>query len=172
MTSGPDRPLKLAVLGAGGVGKTTLITRLTTGRFLQRKMTVGFDVESWVVRSEGVPVLKVSMFDLGGQPQFRFFQTDLLTGARAAMLVFDCTSFATLLSLSEWLDMVTFVPDDNKLIVGNKAEKPERVPDDVIAEICGEYGVKYVLVSALTGWNIELVEAWLCSLCRRLCENS
>lgn len=166
-----QKPVKLAVVGAGAVGKSTLIARLATGSFVDKKMTTGFDIESWTLSADGCCQLKVSLFDFGGQPQFRFFQSDLVTGARGALLVFDCSSFPTLLQINEWLDMVACIPRSCKLLVGNKAEKTERIPDDVISETCAAYGLDFILVSAMTGENFDSLEEWLRSLCMTLSKN-
>ena len=88
---------KLAVVGAGGVGKSTLIARLVTGEFLDKTMTVGFDVESWTVQEDDTGCIKVALFDFGGQKQFRFFQGSLIIGSKVALVVFDCCSYRSLM---------------------------------------------------------------------------
>lgn len=58
--------VKLAVLGAGAVGKSTLIARLVSGDFIETSMTVGFDVDTWKVAVNATHELQVCMFDFGG----------------------------------------------------------------------------------------------------------
>ena len=106
--------VKLAVVGDGGAGKSTLISRLVTGEFLDKSMTVGFDVESWTVSTDESQAMKVALFDFGGQKQFRFFQGSLILGAKAALIVFDCCSFNSLFKIREWTDLIAAIPNDRK----------------------------------------------------------
>ena len=153
-----QRLVKLAVVGAGAVGKSTLIARLATGTFINKEMTVGFDIESWTITTEDDHAIKVAMFDFGGQQQFRFFQGSLMTGAKAALLVFDCCSYPSLMQIEEWLPLLEPIPDEKKLLVGNKLDQLGRVPEDLICESCEAFGFDYILVSAMTGQNFDKLE--------------
>lgn len=148
--------VKLAVIGSGGVGKTTLISRLATGSFIETEMTVGFDVQSWTITADddSCPV-KASMFDFGGQEQFRFFQGALLVGAKAALLVFDCSSYRTLLEIDEWIGLVEAVPKEMMLLVGNKTDTGCEIPEDEIMEFAEKLGIDWILLSSKTGDNFQ-----------------
>jgi Rab family protein len=147
--------MKLAVVGAGGVGKSTLISRIVTGAFLDKSMTVGFDVESWTLSTNGEGAIKVCLFDFGGQKQFRFFQGSLMMGAKAALVVFDCTSFKSLLQIGEWMDLIAAIPKEKVLLVGNKTDMGQSIPCEEIQETAEEYGIDVMLVSSKTGENFD-----------------
>ncbi|MHA2179604.1 MAG: Rab family GTPase [Candidatus Thorarchaeota archaeon] len=155
------RIIKMAVVGSGGSGKTTLASRLATGIFVDKKMTIGFDVESWTVVPDGSGAIKVSCFDFGGQRQFRFFQGSLMTGAHAALIIVDCTSFHSLLEIDEWLPMIQHMPDWRKILVGTKIDLQCTVSEDDILEEAEKLGVHSVRVSSKTGENIEKLESLL-----------
>jgi small GTP-binding protein len=148
--------VKLAIVGDGGVGKSTLISRLATGEFIDKNMTIGFDVESWTISTNGdSEAIKVACFDFGGQKQFRFFQGSLILGAKAALIVFDCNSYMSLMKIREWMDLLAGVPDDRKLLVGTKMDIGSSIPSEDIQEIADEYGIEYVRISSKTGENFD-----------------
>jgi small GTP-binding protein len=148
--------VKLAVVGDGGVGKSTLISRLATGEFIDKNMTIGFDVESWTITTNGdAEAIKVACFDFGGQKQFRFFQGSLVLGAKAALIVFDCNSFMSLMKIHEWMDLLASVPQEKKLLVGTKLDMGTPIPCEDIQEIADEYGLEFILLSSKTGENFD-----------------
>lgn len=157
--------VKLAVVGDGGVGKSTLISRLATGTFVDKTMTIGFDVESWTVTTNGDGALKVCMFDFGGQQQFRFFQGSLMMGAKAALVVFDCTSFRSLLQIDEWLEMISAVPNDKKILVGTKIDVADEIDEEGIREFAQEHDMEFILVSSKTGDNFDTLLEKLREIC-------
>ncbi len=152
------RLYKLAVVGNGGVGKSTLIARLITSQYLDKTMTVGFDVDTWSVVPDDSTVIKIACFDFGGQEQFRFFQGSLITGAKAALVVFDCTVISSLLRIDDWLNLISFIPPERKLLVGNKLDVARSIDIDGIRMAAEDYGMDFILVSCKTGENFEELE--------------
>lgn len=153
----PRKVKKLAVVGAGGVGKSTLISRIVTGAFLDKSMTIGFDVESWTLSTNGESAIKVCLFDFGGQKHFRFFQGSLIMGAKAALVVFDCNSFRSLMQIGEWMDLISTIPKEKVLLVGNKTDVGQSISCEEIQEAADEFGIEYMLVSSKTGQNFDVL---------------
>jgi small GTP-binding protein len=147
----------LAVLGEGGSGKSTLIARLVTGEFLDKSMTVGFDVETWTVQESDAGCIKLVMFDFGGQKQFRFFQGSLIMGAKAALLVFDCCSYHSMIRIHDWLGMLEAIPDEHKILVGTKIDVGGSISDEEISSFAKELNLAYVTVSSKTGQNFDVL---------------
>ncbi len=158
--------MKLAVVGAGGAGKSTLISRLATGNFIGTHMTVGFDVDSWTIDAGYANSIKVSMFDFGGQEHFRFFQGALALGAKAALIVFDCSSFRSLMQINEWMGMIDNVPPERRLLVGTKSDVEGSIPEESVRELAQELGVNYILVSSKTGANFSDLQSKLEEMAR------
>ena len=156
LTVSTQKIVKLAVVGDGGVGKSTLIARLATGEFIDKNMTVGFDVESWTISTNSdSESIKIACFDFGGQKQFRFFQGSLIIGAKAALIVFDCSSYMSLMKIREWMDLLIGVPDDRKILVGTKMDMGSGIPFEEIQEIANEFGIDYIRISSKTGENFD-----------------
>lgn len=98
------------MLGDGGVGKTTFIERIVTGKFnSSTKMTIGvdFQVLHRVLKSddEDPMNLTISVWDLGGESQFRFILPSYITGANGGLLMYDASRYVTSTHLSEWVEL-------------------------------------------------------------------
>ncbi len=151
--------IKISVVGAGGVGKSCLVTRLMSNEFRETSMTVGVNIETWDLDDSSKDrSYRLVAADLGGQPQFRFFQNSLMNGSSIALLVFDMTRYDSLLELEEWCRMTSEIPAERRLIVGNKADLEDTIPVSEIEAITKSLGLKWVAVSARTGFNIDKLQ--------------
>lgn len=115
------RKMKLAVLGEGGVGKTTLVKTFKDGAFSPSTMTIAVEYHTKKTAIGGHPVL-LQIWDLGGQDQFKNMGlfSRYLEGTEGAVLCFDLTDLDTLDILPEWIAML---PKNTSLIlVGLKAD--------------------------------------------------
>ena len=159
---------KVVMVGAGGSGKSTIASRLITGEFIDRSFTVGIDIESWQFQNDGNgTIVQTSVFDLGGQEQFRFFQEGLVKGANVLLLVFDVNRLRSLADLDEWMSIIQCIPKDQWLLVGNKTDEGNSIPIEEIDRKAQELGVEYLLISAKTGVNFnqlkDHLQACLCN---------
>src|SRR6185503_19840341 len=75
----PLNEFKLILVGRGGVGKTTLVHRLTTGKYKEFKRTPGINITKWPVKIDNDQV-QAHIWDFGGQEimhgTHRFFMTE------------------------------------------------------------------------------------------------
>ncbi len=121
--------VKLCILGDGGVGKTTLIDRLATGRFNPTtKMTIGIDfslIHHMVLTetNEQIP-LDITCCDLGGQDRFRFMLASYMGGADGALVLYDVNRFESSMSLPSWVKMFreSAKPDAPLYLIGSKSD--------------------------------------------------
>ena len=149
---------KVLTAGDGGVGKTTLLTRLTEGRFLAKgKMTIGVDFFLKELEVDG-SAFTFQMWDFGGQERFRTLIPAYTAGAKGALLMFDLTRPSSIKGVREWIELCRGGdPDIPILLVGTKLDLEEEVVvDDEIAQmivdafdLCG-----YIKVSSKTGENV------------------
>ena len=155
---------KTIIIGAGAVGKTSLLHRVVENSFNFRyKLTIGADFLSKVI--EGFPnpdtTCKLQIWDIGGQERYKFLRSSFFDGANGALVVFDISRWHTFEELSEWLsDLQEFAGETVPFILlGNKS--------DLIKDVYGDYdkeGVEkfaksvnsyFIETSAKTGDNVE-----------------
>ena len=129
---------KILVAGQGGVGKTTLLNRAVTGKFVQNTaMTIGveFHLLSLTVGNQGADDAintTLQLWDFGGQERFRFMLDSYVAGARGALLLYDLTRLRTLDSLDEWVKIVR--KHDKNLPILFVGTKLDRVEDITVAD--------------------------------------
>jgi len=106
---------KVIVAGAGGVGKTAMITRYCTGKFEEGyKMTIGagFHTKSEILDTQ--EAVKMQLWDFAGEKRFRELLPDYCKGASGAFICFDITDYDTFREIPEWLKIIRqkagFVP--------------------------------------------------------------
>ncbi len=149
------------MLGAFGVGKTSLVSRFVTSVFSDKYLTtVGVKVDKKVVPVEGDDVT-LMLWDIYGQDEFQTVRTSYLRGASGYLLVADGTRMQTLAvarSLHETAAAaVGHVPF---VLVLNKADLEAEWEVDARALIrIAEDGWPIIRTSAKTGVGVE--EAFL-----------
>ncbi|UCD00409.1 MAG: GTP-binding protein [Promethearchaeota archaeon] len=119
---------KICLIGSGGVGKTCIARRLCFNTFdLNTKLTVGIDFFTYsipiTIKGEEASI-KLSIWDFGGQEQFKTLFKYYISGAHGIFLVFDLLSMESLIKLNWWYDkLVDFgVQDRPKILVGTKLD--------------------------------------------------
>lgn len=118
--------IKVLVIGEGGVGKTTLIHRLVTGKYSDQPMTIGMGFATKVMKTNGGQEVKLQLWDIGGQSRFRLFVPSAKGGAKGVVLVFDLSRPSTFVRLDDWVRLVrTDLPAERHIpiiLVGAKCD--------------------------------------------------
>jgi len=156
--------LKIAVLGLGSVGKTT-ISKSFSGEMSNPNdisMTKGVDITvKRIVHSDRTVTLQI--WDFAGQKQFRFMIDVFLRGVKGIIYVYDVTDIETLIYLNEFVDLTRNYLNNHyyqkipEILVGNKLdlEKIEVAIEDV-HEFMKTYEInKHFLVSGLYSHNVS-----------------
>ena len=87
---------KVCMLGAAGVGKTSLVRRFVEGMFSERyHSTIGVKVDRKVV-AVGVHEIAMALWDIEGETNIRSVRPRYVRGAAGYLLVADGTDPATL----------------------------------------------------------------------------
>ena len=156
--------MKVVIIGEAGVGKTSLIRRLSENKFdTSYLMTIGMDpiaVKFPITKSDGTTrEYEVVFWDIAGQDQFKVIRDIFYRGAEAAVAVFDLTRKDTLSRLNGWIkEFNTIVGEKPLLILGNKEDMEDYISISK-AEINGflvqNHVKKYFSVSAKTGNKVR-----------------
>jgi len=113
---------KIVVVGDGGIGKSTMIQRLITGKYIEQKITIGTDLASWSLGMADMSI-KLQIWDFAGEKRFRFFLPSYSRGAEGCLLCYDITRYTSFQNLQEWYDIVKNNTSDPRFVlVGGKVD--------------------------------------------------
>jgi small GTP-binding protein len=163
-SSGGKPPLyKIVMLGDSGVGKTSLVARLTNpDRPLNHDIsaTLGIEFDTQMLDTPQGKV-KAQIWDTAGQERFaRVLLPTYFRKAKGVILVFDITNAKSFESLNErWMAQLNdhaSADELAKLLVGNKSdlESSREVTREKVEQFCQEYGMEFLETSAKSGENV------------------
>lgn len=163
-TSSKPPLYKIVMLGDSGVGKTSLVARLTNPeRPLNHDIsaTMGIEFDTQMLTTASGDKVKAQIWDTAGQERFaRVLLPTYFRKAKGVILVYDITNAKSFESLSErWMAQLNdhaSSDDLAKLLVGNKSdlEASREVTKDKAELFCQEYGMELLETSAKSGDNV------------------
>ena len=139
---GPLYVFKICLIGDGGVGKTCIARRLCCDTFdTNTQLTIGIDFYTYdipiIVRGNKNKV-RLSIWDFGGQEQFKKLFKYYINGANGIFLVFDLLKMETLIKLDWWYDnLIEYnLHDRPKVLIGTKLDlvKKKQKVDELTVE--------------------------------------
>lgn len=168
---------KVCVFGDGGVGKSTLIRRFSTGIFAEDlKMTIGADFSVKNIDLDGRTVT-LRIWDFAGEDRFRVLLPAFAKGADGGIFMYDTTRFSSLGQIKDWLSIFEYFGSENKgkipiIMVGGKVDLEDK--RSVTPEEAMELSNTYELIgnfecSSKTGDNVEQIFEFIA---KRMAENS
>jgi Ras-related protein Rab-5C len=117
--------IKIAILGDGNVGKTSLVNRFLKDTFPKKYIpTIGSIILKKDYKLKDV-VIKVNIWDLGGQRSFNPLNPSFYTNVDAAYLVFDLTKPEETLNDVKTVylkNLEKFAKDCQVILAGNKLD--------------------------------------------------
>jgi small GTP-binding protein len=155
-----DLSLKVVVIGDSGVGKTCLSLRYLTGEFSsQTRPTIAAGFCNGHMKL-GKTTIDLLIWDTAGQEAYRGLTSQYYRDATIALIVFDLSTPASLVSVTDWN---TRLLDANQsrvvvVLVGNKADLPTRqVSREQGEAAAAEIKALYRETSAVTGKGVTEV---------------
>ena len=150
---------KVVLLGATMVGKTSLVTRFTSGEFDPSiKATVGACYASKVVQVDNETV-KLQIWDTAGQEKFRTLVPMYFRGAKVAILVFAVNDVDSQKDVTFWANSVKqgTAQMPTLFVVGNKIDLTDSrtVSTESGKETALEVGAEYIEASAKDNTNLD-----------------
>lgn len=118
-----NKPLKIVILGEGGVEKATISKTFTTNSsFTLTKQTIAVEFHSKMLLDQDTVQNRLQIWDLGGQEHFKGMGVfkEFYRGSDAAILCFDLTDLSSLFSLASWMSFLE--PGIPKFLIGTKSD--------------------------------------------------
>ncbi|MHA1672402.1 MAG: Rab family GTPase [Promethearchaeota archaeon] len=119
-----SKMFKIALLGEGGVGKSTLLAAKCNQTFnASSKMTIGIDFACVPIEDDPDQPSALLAFDLGGQERFQFIHDSYISGIKVAIIIYDLTRFKSFDNIDKWNDLIMEEnPNIPILLVGAKKD--------------------------------------------------
>ncbi len=157
---------KICLLGQGGVGKTCIARRLCFDTFdANTRLTIGIDFYTYdipLVVDGDKTYVRLSIWDFGGQEQFKKMFSYYIHGANGIFMVFSLFNLNnTLLGLDWWYEHLIKQnqKDTPKLLIGCKSDLAgslEKVDELVIENFSKKHEkVQFIKTSARDNLNIK-----------------
>ncbi|CAI2380213.1 unnamed protein product [Moneuplotes crassus] len=156
--------LKVVIIGDSGVGKTSLIHRYTSTRFLQDfKPTIGAEFSNKEVVINGQTVV-AQIWDTAGQERYQSLGISFYRGADCCGIVFDRSEPGSFENLETWKNafLKHGAPKEEGtfpfLVIGNKSDLDDGtlVKEREAQEWCSSNGnLEYIETSAKDNTSVE-----------------
>ncbi|OLS19949.1 MAG: GTPase KRas precursor [Candidatus Heimdallarchaeota archaeon LC_3] len=172
MNSGASYLIKILVAGESAVGKTTLIQRYLSNRFLVgTKSTIGIDFFTKKIfgSENAIPkilkedeTLVLQIWDASGEEKFREVLPLYSAGTQGVLLCFDTTRPETLKKLIEWDEVLSSLITDPipKILIQTKSDLNSKVDTEEIDDFIKKRKIRnnnYFLTSSKDGTNVKEV---------------
>ena len=151
--------MKVILGGDGGVGKTTLVNQFVSEQFdADYKSTIGVSIMKKAIKfSEWGVEVRLTLFDLAGQSQFARVRQTYFKGAKAGLLVYDCSRPETFENIDRWYkEAIRAEKNILLLLIANKIDLDSRaVTEEQGKALAEKMGIAYMETSAL---NKDIVD--------------
>jgi len=158
MSQGQVVPAKVVMLGASGVGKSSLVLRFVLDKFSDStEATIGAAFLTKSVVCEDY-TLKFEIWDTAGQERFKSLAPMYYRNSRVAVVVYDISNTDSFEKAKEWVDEFRAAEQNSERIialVGNKADLPRKVGTLVAQQYAEENGLMWMETSAKESINVN-----------------
>ncbi len=153
---------KVITLGDSGVGKTSIITRYTSGTFKEHRLSTAGSVFHFkdVVLKDGTKI-KLKLIDTAGQEKYRAMAKSYYKNAQGILLIFSYDSKKSFDHMEKWLESFKDNVSDQEgiplFLIGNKCDvENKEIKDDLIEDLKKRTNIQdYIKVSAKSNIGID-----------------
>ncbi|CAL9731749.1 GTP-binding protein Ypt10p [Monosporozyma unispora] len=158
---------KVVFLGESSVGKSSVITRYTQGKFLKNNATIGAAFSSRKIVIDSNHEVQLEIWDTAGQERYRSLTQMYYRNTDVAIIVFDLSLDIeeSLKHVDSWIEeLYKFTDEDSGnhlqiVVVGNKwdllkEKKDVRIQEYIESKGQDQCNLRYLEVSAKTGLNV------------------
>jgi small GTP-binding protein len=167
------RQQKVILLGSVGVGKTTLLTRISENRFdPDTQPTASAAFCPWT--PDNGDGMAIQFWDTSGMEKYRSVNRIYYRDSVAALLVFDLTDKRTFEEIDIWTQEYrsqNTLANAILILVGNKCDLGDKciVKEEDARTWADENAAQYFPVSAMTGEGVvELLDGFVRTMPRRM----
>jgi len=156
-------PVKLVLVGDGGVGKTTFVQRHRTGEFETRYIpTLGVAVHQLAFYTNYGKFI-FNIWDTAGQEKFGGLRDGYYIQGQCAIIMFDVTSRVSYKNCPNWYSDLTRVcgTDIPIVLCGNKVDVKDRKVKPSQITFHRRFNLSYYDISAKSNYNFEKPFIWL-----------
>ena len=137
-------PIKVILIGDGGVGKTCLIEQYINKQFNEETVsTVAVSDKLTKEVKVGEKTIKLEIWDTAGQEKFRSVNKIYMKDAKIALMVYDMTEQNSFNNLQNWYKELKEI-NDSVEIIGVIANKSDLYEEKIIDETEGENYAKSI----------------------------
>jgi small GTP-binding protein len=151
--------IKVVLLGATGVGKTSIVSAATTGQFSDGTLpTLGASFATKTMEIDRTTVL-LQIWDTAGQEKYRAMAPMYFHNAQVGIAVYSIADLETFVAVDSWIKTFKDHAHSNAhvFLVGNKVDLEEfrAVTADDATEKAKNYGATFLEVSAKSAIGID-----------------
>ena len=154
----PKIIVKLLLLGDSSVGKTSIIIKYISNKFMDTNIaTLGVDYMDKTVDYNNLKVF-LQIWDTSGEEKFRSITRNFYRNADGLLVVFDLTCKESFNHVKNWINQAKEHKNDIKtILVGNKLdlEDEREVDKETALKFAEKNNLKYLETSAKNGKNIN-----------------
>ena len=154
----PKIIVKLLLLGDSSVGKTSIIIKYISNKFMDTNIaTLGVDYMDKTVDYNNLKVF-LQIWDTSGEEKFRSITRNFYRNADGLLVVFDLTCRESFNHVKNWINEAKEHKNGIKtILVGNKLdlEDEREVDKETALKFAEKNNLKYLETSAKNGKNIN-----------------
>jgi len=151
-------PAKVVMLGASGVGKSSLVLRFVLDKFSDAtEATIGAAFLTKSIVCEDY-TLKFEIWDTAGQERFKSLAPMYYRNSRVAIVVYDVSNPESFEKAKEWIEEFRAAEQNTERVialVGNKADLARKVSSQLSQQYAEENGLMWMETSAKESLNVN-----------------